>query len=55
MSDWTPTTETGWKALAGFAKLRQKHEIEKEKARAEEEPDPPKKENSDGASNNKQS
>ena len=53
MSDWTPTTETGWKALAGFAKLRQKHEVEKKKTRAKRELDSPKKEYPDGLPNNK--
>jgi len=54
MSDWTPATETGWEALASFTKLQKKHEIEKEKARAEEEPGPPKKEDLNDLPNDEQ-
>tara|TARA_Y100000310_G_scaffold287996_1_gene313280 strand:- start:1018 stop:1176 length:159 start_codon:yes stop_codon:yes gene_type:complete len=51
MSDsenWIPKTETGWKALAEFAELKRKQELEKEKARAKTKSDPPEKEDSDG-------
>ncbi len=53
MSDsdnWTPRTEVGWKALAEFAELKRQQEIERKKARADTESDPPEKEDSDGLS-----
>jgi hypothetical protein len=46
--NWTPSTEAGWKALAEFAELKRKQELEREKARAKTKSDPPEKEDYDG-------